>query len=141
VPNAKAALAASATVDGKSYRLVKFTQSEPQPATLVLYIGDSNLIDRLILTVKSSAATMRETVALANVVLDTPMASATFAYSPPAGATAIAESTADPASANLLPAGAGAPDFTLPTPAGGHVSLAQVADGKRAVMVNFWFHG
>jgi hypothetical protein len=121
--------------------LVKFAQSEPQPATLVLYISAGNLIDRLTLAVQSRTAAVHETVVLADVALDKPLGPTSFAFTPPAGATVIAESTADPSTAGLLPAGASAPDFSLSTPAGGRVSLAQAAGGKRAVMVNFWFHG
>jgi hypothetical protein len=42
--------------------------------------------------------------------------------------------------AKLLPAGKVAPDFNLPMPRGGQLSLTDARRGKKAVLVNFWFY-
>lgn len=41
----------------------------------------------------------------------------------------------------LLPLGRQAPLFTLPTPTGGEISLSAALQGKKALLINFWFYG
>ena len=41
--------------------------------------------------------------------------------------------------AGLVAVGKTAPSFTIPSPAGGQVSLASALHSKKAAIVNFWF--
>ena len=40
----------------------------------------------------------------------------------------------------LLAVGEGTPDFDLPSPSGGRFTLHDALQGKKAVLVNFWFY-
>lgn len=42
---------------------------------------------------------------------------------------------------DMLKTGSKAPDFTLPTPSGGTITLSKVVKANKATLVNFWFYG
>lgn len=42
---------------------------------------------------------------------------------------------------DMLKTGSNAPDFTLPTPSGGTITLSKVVKANKATLVNFWFYG
>lgn len=62
------------------------------------------------------------------------VAAAAFRFKPLAGQ--VAEGKTD----NMLAVGASAPTFTLPSPEGKQVELAQLMKGRKAVLVNFWYY-
>jgi peroxiredoxin len=64
-----------------------------------------------------------------------PLPGEAFEWSPPADFVRIDPSTPH----RLLPVGATAPDVTLPTHDGGEVSMSRLLEGKKALLVDFWF--
>ena len=70
--------------------------------------------------------------------LDVSMKPEQFAWKPPADAKPYEPPNYE---AKLLPVGAQAPQFTLKTPRGGELSLAEALKGNKATLINFWFHG
>jgi outer membrane lipoprotein-sorting protein len=123
-------------IGGQSFQVVELTNSQPFAYKLKLYVGSDRLVRRAALAVPQGKQTTHLTAALSNVRTDLPLATASFAFQPPKTAQAAQES--DDAS-KLIPVGKQAPQFSLPTPTGGHVALAEALKGKKAVLVNFWF--
>ncbi len=58
-----------------------------------------------------------------------------------AGQSDKAEEWRRKAEPGLALIGRSAPDFILPTPDGGQISLSNALRGKKALLVNFWFYG
>lgn len=125
------------TMDGKTYRVLEL--SGAGPGTLRYFIGPDNLIHRMTVTMTSGSNTMVIEFSLPNLKAGADLTASTFAFKPPEGATEFNPNA--PMEAGLLPVGKEAPNFTLPTPAGGQVSLTNALKGKKALLVNFWFYG
>lgn len=58
-----------------------------------------------------------------------------------AGAKAAADKWRDESDPGRMLVSRPAPDFSLPTPSGGTVSLKDALKGRKALLVNFWFYG
>lgn len=85
---------------------------------------------------------------LERVRVNAPMTAKEFAFVPPQDYKKITEqenaaqsekAAEDEYTRKLLPVGATAPDFTLPTADGKTVQLSELLKGKKAVLVNFFF--
>ncbi len=61
-----------------------------------------------------------------------------FAWTPPSDAKEYEQPNYDE---KLLKVGTQAPDFTLPSPSGGTVSLKDQLGKGKAIILNFWFYG
>ncbi|HLV79120.1 MAG TPA: outer-membrane lipoprotein carrier protein LolA [Chthonomonadaceae bacterium] len=125
------------TVAGKTYRVLALTPPAPPSATMKLYVDANNLVTRTETDMNNGQAPLKMVAALSNIKINPNVAVAEFQYTPPATAKLYTEPSVD---ANLVPVGKAAPAFSLPTPAGSHVSLADAGKGKKAIMVNFWFY-
>jgi len=125
------------TVAGKTYRVLTLTPPAPPTATMKLYVDANNLVTRSETEMKNDQTTMKMVAALSNIKINPNLAVAEFEYTPPPTAKLYTGPNYD---ANLVPVGKAAPAFSLPTPAGGHVALADAGKGKKAIMVNFWFY-
>ncbi|MDE2126875.1 MAG: hypothetical protein KGJ62_09825 [Armatimonadetes bacterium] len=68
------------------------------------------------------------------------VSSAQLHFALPADAQSASAAPADPYDKSLVAIGAQAPPFQLPLPGGGDYSLKQALDGRKAVLVNFWFY-
>lgn len=106
-----------------------------------LYIGQDKLIHRAV-TVMNHGGVSQTDVRLTNIRLNPNLSDAKVAftaeeverYSKPA------PRFKDYAAPPLLALGQQAPEFTLPTPDGIPVSLNEFIQGKKAVVLNFWFY-
>lgn len=74
-----------------------------------------------------------------DVKLDEQFTPEQFVWTPPAGAKDLDKEKTGPSP--LLPIGSPAPDFTAKSLAGETVSLKSALQGKKALLVNFWFYG
>jgi outer membrane lipoprotein-sorting protein len=128
------------TIGGKTYDVVQFSGTSPARFTMKLFVGPEKLVTRMAMQIQQGPQWAHYTATLDNVKIGEPIADAAFAYTPPAAAAAGA-SAADPYDAKLIPVGKDAPNFTVPTPSGGQVTLAEASRGKKATVVNFWFYG
>lgn len=121
--------------------LVKATQGT-QSATVYAIGKADHCIYRTVMTVNlGNNRKYTRTVALSNLKRDVEIADDTFVFTAPEG---MKEWTPPPPvdyNAKLVPIGTAAPDFTVPNAAGGEISLTKAREGKKAILVNFWFYG
>jgi peroxiredoxin len=109
---------------------------KPMPYKARFYFGRDSIMHR---SVVYFGEPPRQTsfVAILNSIRGNPeWTAAAFQFKLPASAKLD-----DGAEAKMLDLGKRAPDFTLPTPAGKRVSLAEISKGKKATLINFWFLG
>lgn len=125
------------TIDGKMYRVLEL--SGAGPGTLRYFIGPDNLIHRMTVTMTSGSNTTVTEFSLPNLKVGADLTASAFAFKPPEEATEFNPNAS--MEAGLLPVGKEAPNFTLPTPTGGRVSLTEALKGKKALLINFWFYG
>jgi outer membrane lipoprotein-sorting protein len=125
------------TVDGVRYRVVQMTATA-SPRNRALYFGPSGLLERADLSDTQNGLEVRMSFQFRNVKVNEPLTEQQFVFEPPAGFK-LFEPT-DPSS-GLLPLGREAPDFQVERFGGGQISLSELRKGKKAVLVNFWFHG
>ena len=120
-------------VEGETFNVVEVTGEKPMPYVAKFYIGADKLIRHSVVTFGQGEGAASFWAKLTSVRTNRPMSTASFKYALPATAKP------DDLSAKLLAAGQQAPQFTLPTPEGGTLTLDDVRKGKRATLVNFWF--
>jgi outer membrane lipoprotein-sorting protein len=123
------------TVAGVPYRVV---ESRQEPVIMQVYIGPDNLIRRSTILFKQGNQTTTMQASLTNMRINRPLANAVFAYKPPKTAKLYQQPDYN---SKLIPIGRDAPIFSIPAPSGGQTALPDALTGKKAVVVNFWFHG
>lgn len=136
--------AGTATVNGVNCDVVKAHEKTGQKRTITYTIGRADhLIYQMSFSQSANNQTLTQTNTLTNIKLNADMQPSLFAFTPPAGAKLY-----DPAEqmrameAKLVPAGEPAPPFELTDPKSkDRFSLAKALDGRKAVLVNFWFYG
>ena len=126
------------TDSGKRVEVVEVRVEKPTAYTLTVYIGPDKRLVRSVMALKQGDETATLGARLTNVKFDQPMTAAAFAYAPPRTAKAYEPPDYE---AKLVAVGKKAPPFSLPTPAGGTLSLADAVKGNRATLINFWFYG
>jgi outer membrane lipoprotein-sorting protein len=126
-------------VDGKSYEVVQFTSSQPPEGPTRYYFDENGLLAGMEIDLKDGPREGIFRLWLKNLRLNAPLTEKQFAYTPPAGFK-LHDPFAE-LNAALLKVGTSAPDFRLPQPDGGNLSLSGVRKGKKAVLINFWFYG
>jgi outer membrane lipoprotein-sorting protein len=126
------------TVAGKSYQMISGSVEKPFQGEIKLYVGADKLMHRLALTIKQGSDSLLLETTLQNIKTGVALAASAFAYTPPKTAKAFEQPNFE---ARLVKVGADAPNFTLPTPTGGQVALTELLKGKKATLINFWFHG
>ncbi len=130
--------AGNETVAGQTFQVVEVSGNQPVTYTMKLYVSANKLITRAEIAIKQDKETAKLNAILTNVRTNQPLATASFAYTPPKTAKLYEEPDYE---SKLVPVGKEAPKFSLPTATGSHVELAEALKGKKAVLVNFWFHG
>jgi len=138
IADATAQLLQPVTLDGTSYRVISITGTKPFTFTMKLFVSPDNVVTRMAAQISSSGQQQHLTAELHNVKLNQPLADTVFAYTPPAN---VQQAQVPDYEGKLVAVGKEAPNFTIPTPTGGQVSLAEAARGNKAVIVNFWFYG
>ncbi|BDI33629.1 hypothetical protein CCAX7_56800 [Capsulimonas corticalis] len=125
--------AADETWEGATYHVVQYdVKSDGAPTTARAYLGGDSLVHRLVFSATTPKGTVTKEWSLRNIQLNAPAPAATFAYTPPADATALDSS----ARGALLAAGTPAPDFTIHDTHGNPVKLSDFK-GK-TVVLEFW---
>ncbi len=128
----------SETVEGKTYSVIVLAPQKGQ--TIRLYVSP----DKLVALVKMEAKDAKGSVSVSeeerfvNLKMNALIADSQFAYLPPKGAKLYEQPSYE---AKLLPVSSRAPEFNLATPQDGRISLEKTLKEKKAVLVNFWFHG
>jgi len=138
--DSKTQLLPPVTLDGQSYRVVSATGTKPATYTMKLFISPDNVVTRVAVQISAGGQEEHLTADLKNVKLNQQLSDTVFAYTPPANIQQ-ASAQSDDYSSKLVGVGKDAPNFTIPTPTGGQVSLTEATRGNKAVIVNFWFYG
>jgi outer membrane lipoprotein-sorting protein len=125
------------TVGKQTFQVVELTSQKPVAYKIKLYISAQKRVLRLVADYTQDREAHHLVASLANVKTDTPLPTASFAYTPPKSAQFVADTD----QSSLLAVGTQAPKFSLPTPTGSTITLAELLKGKKAVLVNFWFYG
>jgi outer membrane lipoprotein-sorting protein len=137
--------AGTETLDGIPCDLIRIGWKQPGGNRVLTYaIGQKDrLIHRTSWTAKlDETRTLTQTNRLKNIKVNGTIAAKTFAFVPPKGTTIYDPQEAMRAmEARLVAVGKEAPAFELTDPqAKTRFSLAKMLDGRKAVLVNFWFY-
>ena len=128
-------------LDNITYRILeKHTVQQSIETTAKYYVAPNNLVTRSVITSTMGSNSMLATTVFTDIRINPPLTVAEFQYTPPKTARLYKPPTEQDETASLVPVGKAAPAFSLPTPAGSHVSLAVAGKGKKAILVNFWFY-
>lgn len=106
---------------------------------LTLYISPKKLVQGILFEQKNGDESMQMEEFLSNLKVGTKLPARLFAYTPPVGFKVYEQPDFN---AKLLAVGAEAPPFELSRPDDkSKFSLAKMLEGRKAVIVNFWFYG
>lgn len=122
------------TWEGTVYELVEQTLG---PSVMRFFIAPNRVIARLKVHLEQGGQKQDVEAALRNIRLDAPLTPADFPTTPPKGTKPFEMPTFG---GKPLFVGQEAPNFTLPRPTGGEITLAEAMQGKKAVLVTFWFY-
>jgi outer membrane lipoprotein-sorting protein len=125
--------------DGVKYQVLEATGEGERKTRLQLYVGPQKLVQGVTLEQTTNGQTLKLEEFFSNVKVGTKLPATLFAYKPPADYKPYAPPKYDE---KLLAVGKEAPAFELTKPDDkSKVSLAKMLDGRKAVLVNFWFYG
>jgi peroxiredoxin len=99
-----------------------------------LYFGTDKILHRSVVTFGQGKGAAVFTAELSNVRFARRLRLTQFKFKPPAAAKLDTG-----AESRMLALGDTAPDFTLLTPDGDRLALANIRLGKKATLVNFWY--
>jgi peroxiredoxin/outer membrane lipoprotein-sorting protein len=136
-PAGQTSYAGTRTIGARRYRTVRIRSRAGGQEGALVYLGPSGLIEGFDAVIAQGGSQTRITQRTTRLRLNLPLSPRRFSYKPPAGFT-MASTTDDPEKL-LLPIGKQAPEFNLPRPGGGRLSLSAVRKQKKVVLVNFWF--
>jgi outer membrane lipoprotein-sorting protein len=129
------------TVAGDEYEVVEVAVTQPVPTTVRYFISPKDhLLNRVSRRLKAEDREVELVATLKNVRAGGPVAATAFKWRPPATAKAYQQPSLADFEKKLVPVGKAAPDFNLPTPQGGRLSLGDALKGKKALLLNFWFY-
>lgn len=137
-------LAGTETLDDTPCNLIRVKQ--PGDTRVLTYaIGQTDhLIHQTSWTIKlDEKTTMTQTNRLRNIRLNSSVTSSLFAFTPPKGVKLYdPQEELRQMEAKLVPVGEEAPAFEVTRPQDkNRFSLASTLNGRKAVLVNFWFYG
>lgn len=130
------------TFEGRPYQVLELRRPELDRQVTRLYVGRDRLVHRMAATLRSGEDSVRVEAVFRNIRVGKRLPTSAFAYRPPATARVYVRDGAGMPGllAPLIPVGQPAPDFDLETPSGGRISLKDALRGKKALLLNFWFH-
>jgi hypothetical protein len=126
------------TAGGETYQVVEVSGDKPYDFTLKCFVATNQLVTRTELRLKLGNKTITFGTVLTNIKVNEPLADDSFAYALPREAVLYDSSDPDD---KLVPIGEKAYRFSVPTPDGQPLTLNGLSKGKKAVLVNFLFHG
>lgn len=133
----KAHYAGTKTVNGRPCDIVAVADKQGDVTRKITYaVGKTDhLICRTTVRVQGPPKSYVQTFSMSNIKLNGSAEPSLFAFNPPKGVTLW-----DP-EAKLVAVGEPAPPFELTNPSSKErFSLASALDGRKAVLVNFWFY-
>ncbi len=128
------------TVDGITTDVIELTSGGStldEPSVLTFYIGPDHILRRSVIYSRGEKVDLLYDTTYHDVQLDHDLPVESFKYAPPKDSHQYQMRL--PVE-KLLGIGKAAPNFDLPTPNSGKISLAGVRSKSTAVIVNFWFY-
>jgi len=126
---------------GDTYRIVEFAIGGGYPMNYRLYIGADFLVHRVLHTDENNGQPLVFDSYILNLERETSLTPADFTFQPGPGlkerGSGVTGEQSPLAATGVV--GARATEFSLPTPAGGRLSLAEARQGHQALLLNFWF--
>lgn len=119
-----------------TYRVIEIEGDKPMAYTARLYFGADKLLRRSTVTFGEGERAAVFRAEIRNVKINQRLRTAAFNFTPPA--TANLDTGAE---TRLLAVGERAPDFSLPDTEGHATALADIRQGKKATLINFWYVG
>ena len=132
--------AGKVTTAGVVYDVVTVTGKTPYVFKADLFIGPDGLVSRSTADVTVQGQKITQASEWKGQKINAVPATASFAVVLPKGAKPFTAPAAQDYAAKLVAVGKPAPVFSVPTPTGGTVSLADSTADHKAVLVNFWFY-
>jgi peroxiredoxin/outer membrane lipoprotein-sorting protein len=124
----------SETTAGESYSVIEIAGDKPMAYIARFYFAKDHVLRRSVVTFGQGEGAAVFTAKIESVRIPKRLRRGEFKFTPPA--TAKLDTGAE---SRLLAVGETAPDFNLPTPEGGALTLADIRRGKKATLVNFWY--
>ncbi|HEY3783170.1 MAG TPA: TlpA disulfide reductase family protein [Fimbriimonadaceae bacterium] len=125
------------TWEGNNYHVVEADVVGGYPISYKLYIGDDNVVHRIIHTEFDGGRPFVLDFSVSNFKANPDMTPADFKFKPAPGM--VAQGGNLPQETPLIAIGATAPAIALPTPEGPRISLSEALAGKKALLITFWF--
>jgi peroxiredoxin/outer membrane lipoprotein-sorting protein len=122
------------TIGNETYNVIEIAGEKPRPYVGRLYFDDRKLLRRSVVTFGKGAGAAVFTAEIKDVGTVKRFRPAEFKFMAPANARLDTG-----AESRMLSVGQAGPDFSLPTPQGDIVTLADLRRGKKATLINFWF--
>jgi len=122
------------TIEGQSYDVIEIAGDKPMPYVARFYFDERKLFQRSTVRFGEGAGAAVFTSELRNVRTRVNLTRQSFRFTPPA--TARLDTGAE---SRMIALGNAGPDFSLPTPDGNTLNLENFRQGKKAVLINFWF--
>jgi outer membrane lipoprotein-sorting protein len=129
------------SVAGREYDVIEVAFPKPSETIVRWFISPEDKLVHRVVSVPKDPAAASITAEITNVRSGGAVAEDAFAWTPPATAKLYAPPTLADYEKKLIPVSMPAPSFDLPMPGGGRLSLESALQGKKAVLVNFWFYG
>jgi peroxiredoxin/outer membrane lipoprotein-sorting protein len=124
----------SELIRDENYDVVEITGEKPRAYVERLYFDSHKLLRRSVITFGKDANAAEFTAEISRVNIARHLGKAEFKFTPPANA--LLDTGAE---SRMLSTGEIAPNFSLPTPDGETLTLANFRRGKKATLVSFWF--
>ena len=122
------------TIRGENFSVVEIVAEKPRPYVARFYFDERKLFRRSEVTFGQGANAAVFAAAIEDVRINKRLRPVEFKFKPPANAKLDTG-----AESRMLSVGEAGPDFSLPTPEGEVLTLANLRQGKKATLVNFWF--
>lgn len=129
------------SIDGTPTDILELNSVIPEmkkPVSMTFHTGPDHVLRRSIIRLDGERANLLYDATYRDIHIDRDLSVASFAYAPPKDSKPYQSS--EPVD-KLLKVGKTAPEFTLPTPEKGGITLGSVRRTARAVILNFWFYG
>lgn len=124
----------SEPIDGRQFRVLQAHGTGPMGEYTAQFFFYKDVLERSIVQFGGGMKSGMFEVKLSNVHVNVPYLVSSFRFVPGPGLKSTSISS------GMLSIGEPAPDFTLPTPDGKHLTLSALRRGKKATLVNFWYY-
>jgi thiol-disulfide isomerase/thioredoxin/outer membrane lipoprotein-sorting protein len=127
--------------NGKTYHVLDMALGGGFPIDYKIYVGPDYLVRRIIHSEENDGRKFSEDITIQTFDPAPPKDASLFQFHPTSQQTPYDTSAMRRGETPLITVGKAAAPFSLPTPAGPRLSLSDALQGKKALLLNFWFVG